>query len=305
MPRRPDVPCAGCGKLIWRGSSSLPAGQAACHACRRARPRFYGNAGRHQTPCPVCGKAFVRRASSSGQPVRTCSRACGQQLRKTLTGVAPCDDCGEMTSRERNQFGRLCEGCARARRLLKYMRRRNVTRLTDITAAYLRDLVEGARECPLCSAQLVDTAGTAASKQVDHIVPLAIGGTHTIGNVRVICRTCNLRRPKDGSDLDGFQPTLWAEDQTFVATLARRPRGTCECGARKVDGRCWDCRPSARPRRQRDGQTAAQLRAQGLKWREVAAALGMASPAAAYTAASLHGLPEDKANWPGRQLLSA
>ena len=35
MPRRPDLPCAGCGVLMWRGKGSLPEGEAKCRACRR------------------------------------------------------------------------------------------------------------------------------------------------------------------------------------------------------------------------------------------------------------------------------
>jgi hypothetical protein len=35
MPRRPDLPCASCGKLIWRGRTSAPAGVAQCQQCRR------------------------------------------------------------------------------------------------------------------------------------------------------------------------------------------------------------------------------------------------------------------------------
>lgn len=60
-----------------------------------------------------------------------------------------------------------------------------------------------AKRCPLCKVRLIDAPYLPASKELDHIVPLNIGGTHTIGNVRIICRTCNLRRPKDGSDYTG------------------------------------------------------------------------------------------------------
>ena len=35
MPRTPDTPCATCGKLIWRGSTSRPAGKAQCRDCWR------------------------------------------------------------------------------------------------------------------------------------------------------------------------------------------------------------------------------------------------------------------------------
>ena len=33
-PRRPDVPSAGCGKLLFSGTGSLPVGQRLCRACR-------------------------------------------------------------------------------------------------------------------------------------------------------------------------------------------------------------------------------------------------------------------------------
>jgi hypothetical protein len=38
MPHKPDTPCAGCGKLLWRGPGSLPAGQRLCRECRRNPP---------------------------------------------------------------------------------------------------------------------------------------------------------------------------------------------------------------------------------------------------------------------------
>lgn len=60
MARRPDVPCAVCGKLMWSGSTSLPPGQATCHPCRRKltpRPptrRFV----REIRSCQKCGASF-------------------------------------------------------------------------------------------------------------------------------------------------------------------------------------------------------------------------------------------------------
>jgi hypothetical protein len=57
MPRRPDLPCAGCGALMWRGTTSLPEGQATCRACRRARRDQYGPAVYTKT-CAQCGAYF-------------------------------------------------------------------------------------------------------------------------------------------------------------------------------------------------------------------------------------------------------
>lgn len=53
MPRRPDLPCAECGQLMWRGTTSLPAGKARCLPCRRARPTVPDS--RHSRMCADCG----------------------------------------------------------------------------------------------------------------------------------------------------------------------------------------------------------------------------------------------------------
>lgn len=58
-----------------------------------------------------------------------------------------------------------------------------------------------AKRCPLCQVRMVDQPYLPTSKELDHIVPLNVGGAHSIFNVRIICRACNVRRPKDGSDI--------------------------------------------------------------------------------------------------------
>lgn len=36
MAKGPDTPCAGCGKLLWSGPGSKPAGERRCRTCIRA-----------------------------------------------------------------------------------------------------------------------------------------------------------------------------------------------------------------------------------------------------------------------------
>lgn len=133
----------------------------------------------------------------------------------------PCDTCGRTTTRGRNQNGRLCVNCARIAYRAKRSRighvRRTRKRYSDITTAYETELRRRAKRCPLCHARLVDEPGRPNSKHLDHVVPIAAGGTHTVGNVRIICATCNLARPYDCSDLTGMQITLWAMDPEFVS----------------------------------------------------------------------------------------
>lgn len=306
-----NLPCSRCGSLMWRGKSSLPEGNAVCQPCRREQPQPYTRVDRYiPRPCAHCGRAYTDPARG------TCSDRCARlrmgtnvrRLNSIPTQPLPCDDCGELTTRGRNQAGRFCVACAKGRRRASYSakaaKRRAVERLSDITASYLSELIADARCCPMCDVQMTDHPGCPESKHVDHIVPMAIGGTHTVGNVRVICRTCNLARPHDGSDLAGHQPTLWAQDLNVAESLVslvpdHRPR--CVCGSVVRQGRCWRCEPSRRRAARTDeGQRAAVLRACGVGWQDIADQLGFSGPGAAYICASKWGDPDAIAQWPRR-----
>jgi 5-methylcytosine-specific restriction endonuclease McrA len=104
----------------------------------------------------------------------------------------------------------------RARLRIKTHRRKDWARLTDITPEYEMAQRAKAKRCPLCRVKLIDRPYLPASKELDHIVPRGVFGTHTMGNVRIICRACNLARPDDGSDYTG-PVTLWAEQPGEVA----------------------------------------------------------------------------------------
>lgn len=118
-----------------------------------------------------------------------------------------CKPCYRRANRDRWQKDPERE---RARQRIKTYRRRDWARLTDITPEYEMGLRAKAKRCPLCRVKLTDKPYLPHSKELDHIIPKGAGGTHTIGNVRIICRTCNITRPKDGSDYTG-PVTLWAE----------------------------------------------------------------------------------------------
>lgn len=204
--------------------------------------------------CAECGRLFI------GRDVRQvcCSHSCGttRQHRRN----------NKSTPRTRN----------------KRHVRRAVERTSDITPAYEAALRSRTRKCRLCSTYMTSKPGQPNSKHLDHVVPLNVGGTHTIGNVRIICRTCNLARPKDGSDYTG-PVTLWAQVPDVmmpapkpapkVKPEARPPiMVTCGCGVqferRNLNHQhCRDCLV-------RIGQQAAALRAGGVPWKEVAERVG-------------------------------
>jgi len=83
--------------------------------------------------------------------------------------------------------------------LVKNRNRKNLLRslgkTSDITNGYLREILDKTKKCPLCKKQLTNRT----EKHIDHIVPIGVGGLHMKANIRVICRTCNLTRPKNGN----------------------------------------------------------------------------------------------------------
>lgn len=80
-------------------------------------------------------------------------------------------------------------------------KRRIQCKITDITTDWLLEFKEKSIHCEICSCEMNDIRWHPQSKHLDHIIPLGKGGTHTMDNVRYICQTCNLSRPKNGSDL--------------------------------------------------------------------------------------------------------
>lgn len=108
------------------------------------------------------------------------------------------------------------------------------TAVSDITHGQELAMRARARKCPLCDVRMTDKPHLPNSKELDHILPVNQGGTHTHGNVRIICRKCNQSRPKDGSDYTGML-TLWAQgpapvSRTHGMRVIAANRKTCRKG---------------------------------------------------------------------------
>lgn len=295
MARRPDTPCSRCGKLLWSGTTSRPAAQRVCRGCSTRSTR----------DCEVCAAAFVPTKPS----IKTCSVRCGVARRRARGGYAwsaepsqcamrgcelivPTKWCDPHRLDVRNSHWRN-----------KNHQRRRAEVATDITAEYERAMRARAKRCPLCLVKLTDVAGRPSSKELDHIIPINVFGTHTIGNVRIICRACNLARPKDGSDYSG-PVTLWSQVPGFLPAVvaARSPSECAHCGSPLRARRCWTCNPSLHrgsrdmqgnhltpEQRHHRGVCAASMRAEGRKWQDIADHLGFGSSGSAYLAAEKYG----------------
>lgn len=146
---------------------------------------------------------------------------------------------------------------------------------SDVTVADEIAMRRKAKSCPLCGCQMTEEAGP-RQKQLDHIEPVCVGGTHTHGNVRIICRTCNLERPKDGSDLVDFQTTLWATDALAVPSRPPKPKSKMALRAERGEAK----RALARLRAER----ALEMRQTGTGWQVIAEELGYANPSGPYLA---------------------
>jgi hypothetical protein len=136
------------------------------------------------------------------------------------------------------------------------------------------------------------------SKELDHILPRGVGGTHTHGNVRIICRSCNLKRPKDGRDFFG-QLTLWAAApgvsvrvKPKAAPKPGRVLAICSCGnefrSRNGSGRCHACIVEIAVR-------AARLRRQGWTWGMICTELGYSNTGGLYLLVQRYGASADAA----------
>ncbi len=79
MPRRPDVPCARCGRLLFGGRTSLPSGERVCQPCRRARKGAEPDEAR-PPECGYCLGPFVSKRRGDGRWARACSKSCARRL---------------------------------------------------------------------------------------------------------------------------------------------------------------------------------------------------------------------------------
>jgi 5-methylcytosine-specific restriction endonuclease McrA len=183
MPRSASIPCAGgCGRLCWKSWSCRPPGEQMCRSCQMAE-----TVAKRAVPdaqCAFCSNPFRSVRRSDGTRTECCGRSCAGKLFALRHGKS----LGRQSARRKRDLAEKCE------------RRRAVMVLGDVDMAYVAYLKAGALHCPLCSIEMVDEPFLPESKELDHVIPLLAGGTHTKDNVRIICRYCNLRRPKDGSD---------------------------------------------------------------------------------------------------------
>lgn len=170
---RPAVqtrPCIDCGVTLYRLHPRAALAKR-CEVCQAKR---------------VTAKARERGASRRFCVTRTTCWTCGVEFDLPKT-------------RKRGKIAGYCRECRLLKNRQRRAARRALERAGDVTDAVMLALSRK-RCCELCGVVMTRKAGP-KQRQIDHIMPLNVGGAHTPANLRAICRSCNYSRPKDGSDL--------------------------------------------------------------------------------------------------------
>lgn len=201
-----------------------------------------------------------------------------------------CKYCGIAVGIGAHGVRRYHDNCKREAESARMKAKTHTRRLTkqahsDLTPTRAAEIKHLATICAHCEATLTDTPGP-RHKHLDHIVPLGVGGSHTEANVRVLCRTCNLSRPQDGSDLAEQRALLElmglslehlrsAWNQRSSRCQSSRPIGPYR-SVSQIQAECVALRRIGRRARvDIKARQAAEMRANGAGWRDISEALNL------------------------------
>lgn len=190
MPRRPDMPCADCGELMWRGTGVLPEGQARCRKCRTLDPQYVHGATRYKAGCR-CGACRegkrIEQALYVAMVIERDGVSPTQKCRPSKTGIrrvpGECSHCGTAVNGT-TLADPICALC-RGNRPGYNIRISRVNRL----AVYARD----AWTCGICYEPVDPDAPVNSTwdATLDHVIPRSLGGTDDPANLRIAHRWCN------------------------------------------------------------------------------------------------------------------
>ena len=191
--RRLDIPCRQCGTPFSVKRSEAPRKLFCSRACLFAA-----------RSCSRCSKMVPATRRETG--LTTCSERCalGDRLDRMQEAGDPhawCPDCSKVLPADRfhreaanrNGLSGRCKECTLARyrdNKIEFRRRRFLLQSPrperfvpfDQAQRDARWAMWGGR-CWVC--------GVAGATEEDHVKPLSAGGSHTLSNLRPICKSCN------------------------------------------------------------------------------------------------------------------
>lgn len=201
MPGKPDLPCADCGKLMWRGKGVLPEGQARCRECRGVGSGRipHGTATGYKLRCRCAGCREAKRLEMR-RYVATVKARDGvsptQKYRPAVVKRPPgaCSECGKALI----QAGPVEPMCSPCR---KRQNRGLDIKPADRLAIYQRDCWV----CGFCGGAVDPSLKSPDpwAPSLDHIIPRSKGGPDDETNLRIVHRYCNgVRGNRDALTLD-------------------------------------------------------------------------------------------------------
>jgi 5-methylcytosine-specific restriction endonuclease McrA len=206
--RRPKL-CEVCGNL-----HTNPRGKTCSQACKWF---LLDHAKSSQVPwdqCEACDGWFVRRSAS-----RACGDACSERLRRRrVEDGRRCRECG--AQRRKNQH--FCDPCrairreqqirvfeefkknrikspeSKARERFRRRARKHGVEYENVDRAYI--LKRDGFVCQLCRKPLMMDVEYPHPlyPTMDHVIPLAMGGSHVVSNVQAAHMICNSRKGAKG-----------------------------------------------------------------------------------------------------------
>ena len=182
---RKDLPCSGCGAMMWRGKTSAPEGAAKCLPCR--------NGGHGYFTLPD-----GRRASHGASGYR---RGC----RCNVCREVQFTQSAKWRSRYAEEHGEAYSSTWRRRFKADHGFWPQGSSSGFIDAAGRRAIYErDGWTCQLCDGAIdFDATDHADRASLDHIVPQSRGGSHDPSNLRMAHVGCNARRRDRVDDLEG------------------------------------------------------------------------------------------------------
>lgn len=152
--------------------------------------------------CPHCSQTF-EQTEGPGQPKKYCSRqcqsnGCKSSERKLLRGPRPCSECGVVFTRGLFDKRRLyCSSSCKNKNIRRRQEQKRRARMRGVDAETVKALEVFDRDgwrCQLCNRRTpkrLQGKMHPRAPQLDHIVPLAVGGPHNYRNTQCSCMECN------------------------------------------------------------------------------------------------------------------
>ena len=199
-----QVLCGFCLALVVRRRQSGQPRKYCGAWCRKQMDVWRRQPKHPRAQCDWCFCVFAQRPRSNPSPY--CSQRCAsaaRQHQKTWKHPDRCDlraciDCGDLTGGRPQAIRCIpCQESAYAKQRNRSMARRHLAIRTGDRDIHWSGLIarDGDR-CRWCRRRVRPDLGPLHDlfPTVEHLTPIARGGTHTWDNVELACRSCNLRR---------------------------------------------------------------------------------------------------------------